>query len=447
MSRLVVACLLAVAGLPAQSPSPTFEDLVADIQHLTKEVRADWSYLEYRTKECGVDLAALEAEALGIVRKTPTKKGFLQALLRYSAGLKDGHSGVIHGTVPHVGFRRMPFSLVEAKEGALIFGLHEPVAKAGKLHRGDLLLALDDKPIEQVIKDTEQVIPASTDGARRRAAILRIYRHTEKEKAKVRIRRKDDGKEEDVEVDCPFANVGVPRHFVPFHERAWKMLGKDIAFFRPANFSPPKDSGWHEASASERDEILAKSHAEYERIFREIVARKPKALVLDLRSNPGGTDLLGQRLASHLMKPGFVYFRLQAKSPIPWGGWRSPSSHKPRNVPEKLTRFLGRLVVLIDEGVFSTADNFAACIRDMHPDVTFVGRPAGAGTGAPRPVTLPRTGAKVWFCTQRVYSPKGKMIEGHGVQPDVKVVWTRKDYLERRDADLEAALGLLRKGR
>jgi C-terminal processing protease CtpA/Prc len=447
MSRLVVPWLLGMAGLSAQSPSPALEDFVADIQHLTKTVRVDWSYHDYRTKECGVDLQALEKEALGIVRKTPTKKGFLQALLRYSAGLKDGHSGVVYGTVPQVGFRRMPFSLVEAKEGILIFGLHEPMARDGKLRRGDLLVALDDRPIEQVIQDTERVIPASTDGARRRAAILRIYRYTEKKKVKVRIRRKDDGKEVQVEVDCPFASVGVPRHFVSFHRQEWKMLGKDIAFFRPASFSPPQDSGWHGASASKRDKILAKSYAEYERIFREILGRKPKALILDLRGNPGGTDLLGQRLASHLMKPGFVYFRLQAKSPMPWGGWRRPSSHKPRNVPEKLPRFLGRLVVLIDEGVFSTADNFAACLRDVHPDVTFAGRPVGAGTGAPRAVTLPKTGARVWFCTQRVYSPKGKMIEGRGVQPDVKVEWTRKDYLERRDPDLQEALRVARRGR
>jgi len=456
---LLVPGLLVVAGLGAQSSTPTtkptskpnVDDFVADIQHLTKQARGNWSYLEYRTKECGVDLAVLEAEALAMVRETPTKKGFMQALVRYSAGLKDGHSGVIYDNVSQVGFHRMPFSLVEAREGIMIFRVHGPVAKAGKLRRGDLLLAIDDQPIEQVIRDTERVIHASTDGARRQAAIVRAYRYTHEKKVKVRIRRLGGEEEETVEVDCPFANVGLARHHVEFHKREWKMVGdkdgKDVAFFRPANFRAPRDSGWFGASAKQREKILAEKYAEYERTFAEILARRPKALILDLRGNPGGTDLLGQRLASHLMRPGFVYYRLQAKSRMPWGGWRSPSSHKPRNVPEKLTRFLGRLVVLIDEGVFSTADNVAACLRDVHPDVTFVGRPAGAGTGAPRGFKLERTGARVSFCTQRVYSPKGKMIEGYGVQPDVKVVWTRKDYLQKRDPDREAALRLARRGR
>ena len=189
----------------------------------------------------------------------------------------------------------------------------------------------------------------------------------------------------------------------------------------------------------------ASTYREFSRIFVELLAKKPKALILDLRGNPGGTDLLGQRLASHLMKPGFVYYRLQSHRWL-WG-WGGIGAHKPRNVPADLPRFTGKLVCLIDEGVFSTADNFAACIRDVHPDVTFVGRPAGAGTGAPRSFTLPKTGATVWFCTMRVYAPKGEMIEGAGVQPDVKVKWSRQDHLQKRDPDLEAALKVVREAK
>ncbi len=470
VDRFLVDLFLVVglgAGLGAQTsspptrparPAPALDDFLADIRQLTAEVRMSWSYLEYRTRESGVDLAALEAEALATVRKTPTERGFAAALARYSAGLKDGHSSVIYGNVVQFGFHRLPLSLVDTREGVMVFDVHAPVAKRGTLRPGDLLLSIDDKPIEEIIRETERVIPASTDGARRQRAIQRICRYTHEAKVRMRVRRSggeregtgeaDVNDEVEVEVDCPLANVAIARHHLAFHKREWKMIGDgDIAFFRPASFSPPRDGRWAGAGPQQREEILKDGYGEYSRIFREILARKPKAMILDLRKNPGGTDLLGQRLVSHLVEPGFVYFRLQSKSPLPWGGWRRPSTHKPRNVPEKLPRFLGRLVVLIDEDVFSTADNVAACLRDVHPDVAFVGRSAGAGTGAPRAFTLKRTGAKVWFCTQRVYSPKGKMIEGHGVTPDVKVEWTREDYLGRRDPDLEAALRIARNGR
>ena len=79
----------------------------------------------------------------------------------------------------------------------------------------------------------------------------------------------------------------------------------------------------------------------------------------------------------------------------------------------------------------------------MHPDVRFVGRPNGAGSGAPRPFELPRTGTKIYFCTQRVKSASGRMNEGVPVPIDFPVRWTRDDVLEGRDPDLAAAITAL----
>jgi C-terminal processing protease CtpA/Prc len=82
----------------------------------------------------------------------------------------------------------------------------------------------------------------------------------------------------------------------------------------------------------------------------------------------------------------------------------------------------------------------------LHPDLTTIGRPTGAGTGAPRVVsTLPHSGARVTLCTQRVYGPDDRLIEGRGTVPDVPVAWSCADLREGRDPDLEAALDLLRK--
>jgi C-terminal processing protease CtpA/Prc len=59
--------------------------------------------------------------------------------------------------------------------------------------------------------------------------------------------------------------------------------------------------------------------------------------------------------------------------------------------------------------------------------------------------TLKHSRADVQLCLMRVWSPKGRLIEGHGTRPDVPVEWTRDDVLKGRDADLEAALNDLRR--
>ena len=215
------------------------------------------------------------------------------------------------------------------------------------------------------------------------------------------------------------------------------MLAGGIAYFRPGDFAVPADSGFEDGSPDERKQILAQDFAELDQTFTKLDGAR--ALILDLRGNGGGTDLLGQALVSHLLEPGHPYCFLSSKVR---GGWSKPSptyysDSKPENV------FLGKLVCLIDAGTFSVADNVAACLDDLHPDVTFIGENTGAGTGAPRSFALPRTGTLVRLCTMRVYSPHGRMIEGVGTAPDVKVVRTRDHVLADRDTTMEAALQLL----
>ena len=107
------------------------------------------------------------------------------------------------------------------------------------------------------------------------------------------------------------------------------------------------------------------------------------------------------------------------------------------------TKYHAPVVVLVDAGTFSAADDLAAALRDDLPGVRFVGRPSGGGTGAPRETRLPRTCMRVTFATMRVWSPQRHWIEGAGIKPDVSVQWTRADVVLGRDPDLRAAVELL----
>ena len=109
------------------------------------------------------------------------------------------------------------------------------------------------------------------------------------------------------------------------------------------------------------------------------------------------------------------------------------------------TGVTGQLLVLIDAGVFSAADNLCRCLDDLHPDVTFVGSATGGGSGAPRPcVTLEHSRAVITFCTMRVTGPNGELIEGRGTLPDVPAAPTRRGVLAGDDEVLAAALACVR---
>jgi len=147
-------------------------------------------------------------------------------------------------------------------------------------------------------------------------------------------------------------------------------------------------------------------------------------------------QFLAQNSRAELDEETFKFLQLSARRD---GAWTEPFGYEYE--PVGTGTFQGRLIALTDERSFSTTDNFLRCMRDLHPRFTVVGRPSGAGTGAPATLaTLKHSGARIKGCTMRVYGPLGALIEGRGTTPDTPVTWTRADVLAGRDPDLDAAL-------
>jgi C-terminal processing protease CtpA/Prc len=220
---------------------------------------------------------------------------------------------------------------------------------------------------------------------------------------------------------------------------------------------------WNEAafsranSDSEREEALAEAKTQIDDAFAD--AENAAGLILDLRGNSGGYELLSSFVAEHLVPGDFLYYSLTRHNsefirslpayaqadpvhfgvPLPtyprrWEGFRHFTG-----VP-----FTGKLVVLINQRCFSTTDNLCAFLKDARPDTQFVGQPTGGGTGEPLTVgTLNTSNVPVQYCVSVIHSPAGRLIEGVGTIPDLLVEPTREDLVQRRDPALEAAIELL----
>jgi C-terminal processing protease CtpA/Prc len=59
-------------------------------------------------------------------------------------------------------------------------------------------------------------------------------------------------------------------------------------------------------------------------------------------------------------------------------------------------------------------------------------------------IQLP-TGARLQYAIADFKTPKGVLVEGRGVRPDVEVSLTRRALLEGRDSQLEAAIEQIKK--
>lgn len=161
--------------------------------------------------------------------------------------------------------------------------------------------------------------------------------------------------------------------------------------------------------------------------------RAAPGVVLDLRWNPGGeTFSLGISIGEFFDRPvDCGTFITRSGSRQVKNSWQLGSAE-----------YRGRVVVLVDGGTGSAAEIFAAVLQD-HGRATIVGRRTAGAVLASRFHALPG-GGELQLSREDYVAPKGRRLEGVGVEPDVIVPRLLADVRAGRDADLEAALRVLR---
>jgi len=100
--------------------------------------------------------------------------------------------------------------------------------------------------------------------------------------------------------------------------------------------------------------------------------------------------------------------------------------------------YLGPVAILTDGGSASTSEIFAAGLQELGRAVVVGERTAGAAL--PSIIQKLPTGALFQYAIGDFKTPKGTLIEGRGVIPDVEVRFTRRSLLDGRDVQIEAAI-------
>ncbi len=195
------------------------------------------------------------------------------------------------------------------------------------------------------------------------------------------------------------------------------------------------------------DELFARQFEKIDRVsyftsfidscFTILVKNDIGNLILDLRGNDGGDPFCAAPLFSYLECEPVPYF---ADSYGKYAELAEP-------IPLAERRFTEDLFILLDGRCASTNGHFSALLKH-HGIGSFVGTPSGAtykcNAGRGGRLLLGNTHFILLFATGTFAAAVEDMDKTEPIMPDVPVHETYRDFLDGRDASMEAALKLIK---
>jgi len=162
---------------------------------------------------------------------------------------------------------------------------------------------------------------------------------------------------------------------------------------------------------------------------KEAIATNPKAIVLDLRGNPGGFLDVAVKIASYWVdaKP-VVLEKMHDGSITPF-----PAVGRP------LLKDI-KTVVLVNEGSASASEIVAGALQDYKLG-TIIGQQS-FGKGSVQDLIEFNDGSSVKLTVAKWLTPNGQAIDEIGITPDIVVEMSIEDYDELRDPQLDKAIEL-----
>jgi carboxyl-terminal processing protease len=158
-----------------------------------------------------------------------------------------------------------------------------------------------------------------------------------------------------------------------------------------------------------------------------------RALVLDLRGNPGGLVDELRDVSAAVLPPSAPFLQMKTRG----GRQVVLETSSPPILPEPIP-----LVVLVDEETGSAAELLAAALQEQSRAVITGARTAGA-VEIGITMDLPE-GAGMSITVARVLSGKGARLEHQGVTPDVSESLTTEAMNLGHDSQLDKALEVLK---
>lgn len=211
-------------------------------------------------------------------------------------------------------------------------------------------------------------------------------------------------------IDQPM-EITLTRDIIKVNSVRSEIMQKDFGYIRVAQFQVKTGSDVRKA--------IAKLQAENPEL---------KGIVLDLRNNPGGVLQASVEVTDAFLDGGLVVYT---------EGRLENSNFRYEAEAGDLTNGIP-LVVLINDGSASASEIVAGALQDHHRAVIMGTRSFGKGSVQ---TVIPITDDKAVKLTTALYfTPKGRSIQAHGIEPDIEVERVRVTAVKQRAGVSEANL-------
>lgn len=190
---------------------------------------------------------------------------------------------------------------------------------------------------------------------------------------------------------------------------------KDVAYVKINTFSEQASTG------------LA---AELKKLKSQIGAKNLKGLVLDLRGNPGGLLDQAIKVSDTFLRKDQVIVSIKGRN--------TESREYKDELDEELIPGLP-IVVLINEGSASASEIVAGALQDHRRAVIMGEKSFGKGS-VQTVIPMEKNRGALRLTTSLYYTPSGKSIQAHGIEPNIEVISAKIEKDKILDRDSEADL-------
>ena len=204
-------------------------------------------------------------------------------------------------------------------------------------------------------------------------------------------------------------------------------LKRDIIKIKSVRFEMKGDIAYLKISQfiDETDKSALKAAA-------DILTKKPKGIILDLRNNPGGYLDSAITVSSLFLKDGVV--ALEENKDGKRDELKTSGNAKLGDIP---------LVILVNNGSASASEIVAGAIQDRKRG-TLIGEKT-FGKGTVQQLEELKDGSTLRLTVAKWLTPLGRAIHEVGLAPDIEVKMTEEDISASKDPQLDRAIQELNK--
>jgi Peptidase family S41 len=167
-----------------------------------------------------------------------------------------------------------------------------------------------------------------------------------------------------------------------------------------------------------------------------------KGLIIDVRTNGGGSDVFGNIIAGRLTKTSYLAYRKVVRNDLDDKGGRTPPQDVMVTASPRKT-FFGKVVLLTGNDSVSAAETFAMALLGRSSSVIRVGQPTQGVFSDVLKRKLPN-GWTFGLPNEIYLTEDGRAFDGSGLLPDVTTaVFSNADFAKGKDSALEAAQGIV----